>query len=127
MSKKAQRGMQVLCGTALAVVILGAAGCGSSEYARRRDADRILSARVDERLASVPAIVTARVAARSHGGIVALVGEAPDENVRREAERVASAVPGVARVDNMILVVKGDPETGGSAPAKGAVLMARTE
>jgi osmotically-inducible protein OsmY len=107
--------------------MLGAAGCGSSEYARRRDADRMLSARVDEQLASVPAIVAARVAARSHGGIVALVGEAPDENVRREAERVARGVPGVARVDNLILVVKGDPETGGSAPAKGAVLLARTE
>lgn len=118
----------MLCGAVIGIVILGAAGCGSSDYARRRDADQRLSARVGERLAADPALSAANLAARSHSGVVALLGEAPSEQARVEAERIAGAVPGVARVDNLILVAKeGDSRAAGSAPAKGALFMSRTE
>lgn len=111
----------------LALAVLGTAGCGSADYARRQEADRALSTLVGERLASDPTVLSAKLDARAHSGVVALVGEAPDENVRVEAERIVRVMPGVARVDNLILVVKGDSRAEGSTPAKGALLMARTE
>jgi osmotically-inducible protein OsmY len=115
-----------LLGAALAVALLGV-GCGSTQYAQRREADQRLSATVGERLAAEPALSSSRLEARSHRGVVALLGEVPDDGLKRDAERVAREVPGVARVNNLILVVKGDSETGGSTPAKGALLMARTD
>ena len=117
----------MLCGAAIGVAILGVGGCGSSDYARRRDADQSLSAQVGERLAADPALVNANVAARSHSGVIALVGEAPNDLARLEAERVAGAVPGVARVDNLILVAKGDSKAAASAPATSTLFMSRTE
>jgi osmotically-inducible protein OsmY len=121
-----KRRVRLLFGASIAIAILGA-GCGSSEYARRRDSDQRLSAIVAHRLAAEPALASAGVQARSHRGVVALVGEVGDEASKREAERIASAVPGVARVDNLILVVEGDSRAAGSAPAKGALILARTE
>ncbi|HEY3169590.1 MAG TPA: BON domain-containing protein, partial [Thermoanaerobaculia bacterium] len=82
---------------------------------------------VDERLAASPALSAGKVEAKSHWGVVALLGEMPDERLRREAERVASAVPGVARVNNLILVVQDASRAEGSAPANGTLLMARTD
>jgi glycerate-2-kinase len=116
----------VLPSLLLSIAILGA-GCASSKYARQQDADRQLSALVSERLAAVPVLSTARVAARSHWGVVALVGEAPDENSRREAERVAGGVAGVVRVDNLILVIEGGSEAEASAPATSVLILARTD
>lgn len=115
----------VLLSLLLAIPIAGA-GCASSTHARQRDADRLLSALVGERLFAVPGLSTAKVAARSHRGVVALVGEVPDEDSKSEAERIAGAVAGVARVDNLILVVKGDSRAEASAPATGALILART-
>ena len=116
----------VLSSLILAIGIAGA-GCASSPYARQRDADRQLSTLVGEQLATSPALSSAKVAARSHWGVVALLGEVPDEDSKREAERIASAVPGVARVNNLILVVKGDSRAGASAPAGSALILARTD
>jgi hypothetical protein len=103
------------------------AGCGSSDYAVRKQADEQLSARIGVELARAPALFTATVEARSHWGVVALVGEAPDEESKREAERIAGSVPGVARVNNLILVAKGDSRAEASAPAKSALILARTD
>lgn len=116
----------VLLSLMLSVAILGA-GCVSSKYARQDDADRQLSALVSERLAAVPVLATAKVTARSHWGVVALVGEVPDENTRREAERVAAGVTGVVRVDNLILVIEGESKAEASAPAASALILARTD
>jgi osmotically-inducible protein OsmY len=109
------------------VVASFAIGCGSSAYTRRTDEDRRLSARVDERLAASPALSTARVAAKSHRGVVVLLGEVPDENLRSDAGHVASAVPGVVRVNNLILVARDATTAEGSAPAAGALTIARTD
>jgi len=116
----------VLSSLLLSIAILGA-GCASSKYARQHDADRQLSALVGERLAEVPVLANARVAARSHWGVVALVGEVSDENTRREAERVAAGVAGVVRVDNLILVIEGESKAEASAPATSALILARTD
>jgi osmotically-inducible protein OsmY len=127
MQKGSQSVRRVLFAACVATAFL-AAGCGSSAYTRRRDKDALLSARVGQELAATPALTGARVEARSHWGVVALLGEVADETIRSEAGRVAGAIPGVARVDNLILVVKeGGPSAAGSTPAKGALILARTE
>jgi hypothetical protein len=126
MCRTTQRGAKLLISASITLAFLGA-GCGSSNYAVRRQADEQLSARIGDELARAPALSTAKVEARSHWGVIALVGEAPDEESRREAERIAGSVPGVARVNNLILVVKGDSRAAGSAPATGALKLARTD
>jgi hypothetical protein len=125
MCQTTQRGARLLFPASFALFLLGAAGCGSADYAARRKADERLSARVSIELAA--ALSTAKVEARSHWGVIALVGEAPDEESRREAERIAGSIPGVARVNNLVLVVKGDSRAAGSAPAKEALILARTD
>ncbi len=104
-----------------------AAGCGSSAYARRERVDRQLTVEVRDRLASTAALSAARIDAKSYEGVVALLGEAPDEDSRLQAERVAGAVPGVVRVNNLILVVKSASKTEGSSPAQGALFMSRAD
>ena len=125
MHQTTQRAAKLLFPAAFALILLGAAACGSADYAARRLADERLSAHVSDEVAS--ALSRAKVKARSHWGVVALVGEAPDEESRREAERIAASVPGVARVNNLILVVKGDSRAAGSAPPTGALILARTD
>jgi len=113
---------------AAAILLAGfAAGCGSSAYGRRTDHDRLLSAQVDERLAASSSLAGSRVEARSHWGVVALLGEVPEEQMKREAERVATAVPGVVRVNNLILVAKEASRVGGSAPPEGSLTIARAD
>jgi osmotically-inducible protein OsmY len=112
---------------AFAVVAALAVGCGSTGHARRVAADQRIAVLVGERFAASPELSNANVVAKSYAGVVALLGEAPDENVMREAEREAASVPGVVRVNNMMLVVKGASRTAGSAPAKGALVIARAD
>ena len=103
------------------------AGCGSSQFARRQETDRSISVRVGEQLAAATELSSAKIVARSHSGVVALVGEVGDESIRLEAGRIASGVEGVTRVDNLILVVKGDSRAAGSAPATAALNMTRAD
>ena len=58
--------------------------------------------------------------------MVALVGEVPEEQLKRDAGLLAVAVPGVVRVNNLILVVKGDSQAEGSPLPAGSLLIART-
>jgi len=118
-------------GRALAAGVLLAAfslGCASSEYTRAREQDRRLSARVNEALlAEFPGEA---VEGRAHHGVVALLGEVKTEQGRSQAEAAACAVPGVARVNNMIMIdVEGSPSrTVGSSPVTGTpVIAARAE
>lgn len=114
---------------AAAAILLAvtAAGCGSSSYARRERLDRDLTVQVRDRLASTPALSSARLDAKSYSGVIALLGEVPDESSRTQAERVAGAVPGVVRVNNLILVVRSASKTEGSSPAEGALFLSRAD
>jgi len=117
-------------GTLAAAAILlavTAAGCGSSSYARRERVDRELTAQVRDRIASTPALSAARIDAKSYSGVIALLGEVPDEESRTRAESVTVAVPGVLRVNNLILVVKSASKTEGSSPAEGALIISRAD
>jgi hypothetical protein len=112
---------------AVFLLAVTAAGCGSSAYARRETADRQLTAQVRERLASAPALSSARIDAASYSGVVALLGEVPDEDLKARAEKVAGAVPGVVRVNNLILVAKSASKTEGSSPGQGALIISRAD
>jgi hypothetical protein len=125
MSASTRRGAEIVLAASIAILVVST-GCGSSKYALRRDADERLSDRVGQELSASPALSGAKVEARSHWGVVALVGEVPDEESRNTAGRIASAVAGVARVNNLIQVLKGDSRAEGSAPAKAALILART-
>ena len=117
---------KILATTALILAAVGAGGCGSSAYARRTDQDARLSALVEQRLTTTAGLSQLRVRARSHWGVVALVGEVPEEQQKRNAGLLAVGVPGVVRVNNLILVVKGDSQAEGSPLPAGSLLIART-
>lgn len=122
----ARRPGRILAAASLLLPLI-AAGCGSSTYARRQSGDRQLSAHVDERLASASALSSLKLEAKSHWGVVVLLGEVYEERLKMQAEQLATSVPGVVRVNNMILVVKGVSKSEGSSPAEGALFMTRAE
>jgi BON domain-containing protein len=126
MRNAAQQGKRLLFIASLFLPI-ASVGCGSSQYALRQANDRTISARVVEHLAAAPELSSVKIHARSHSGVVALVGEVGDESERLAAGKIAGAVDGVTRVDNLIVVVKGDSRAAGSAPAAAALNMTRTD
>ena len=54
------------------------------------------------------------------------MGEVPEEQLREDAGQLAVGVPGVIRVNNLILVVKGDSQAEGSPLPADSLLIART-
>ena len=102
--------------------ILGAfAGC-STTHRLAVDADRDVSSRANGALATA-GFDPGRIEARAYRGVVALLGEA-DEIEAREAQRVISEVPGVVRVNNLVLN-EGSSTVSGFARAKKAPIIAR--
>ena len=85
---------KIIVTAALFLVAVGAGGCGSSAYARRRADDARLSALVEQRLTTTAGLSASRVRAKSHWGVVALVGEVPEEQLREDAGQLAVGVPG---------------------------------
>ena len=81
---------------------------------------------MQKQLAATGALSGSTVQAKSHSGVVALVGEVPEEQLRSAAGRAAVTVPGVVRVNNLILVVKGDSQAEGSPLPADSLLIART-
>ena len=122
----ARRPGRILAAASLLLSLISA-GCVSASQARRERGDRQLSAQVDGRLASTPTLASVKIEAKSHWGVVALLGEVPEESLKVQAESVASTVPGVVRVNNLILVVKSASKSGESSPPEGALLMSRAD
>ena len=127
MEKRSPRTTRILATTALFLAAVGAAGCGSSVYSRRTADDARLSALVEQRLTTTAGLSPSRVRARSHWGVVALVGEVPEEQLKQDAGQLAVGVPGVVRVNNLILVVKGNSQAEGSPLPADSLLIARTD
>ena len=121
------RSMKVLATAALFIAAALAVGCGSSAYARRTADDARLSALVEQQLTAASGLSRSQVRAKTHWGVVALVGEVPEEQLKHRAGQVAVGVPGVVRVNNLILVVKGDSQAEGSPLPAGSLLIARTD
>ena len=127
MEKRSLRTRKILATAALFLSAVGAGGCGSSAYARRSAEDARISALIERRLTSAAGLSGTKVQARSHRGVVALVGEVPEEQLKRDAGLLAVAVPGVVRVNNLILVVKGASQAEGSPLPADSLLIARTD
>jgi hypothetical protein len=126
MGKRPLRTTKILATAVLFLSAVGAGGCGSSAYSRHTAEDARLSALIEQRLTATAGLSASAVRARSHWGVVALVGEVPEEQLKRDAGQLAVAVPGVVRVNNLILVVKGDSQAEGSPLPAGSLLIART-
>ena len=126
MGKRSVRLTKILAAAALVLATAGAGGCGSSAYARRTAEDARLSGLVEQRLTAT-GLSRSKVQARTHWGVVALVGEVSEEQLKREAGQLAVGVPGVVRVNNLILVVKGDSQAEGSPLPADSLLIARTD
>ena len=111
-----------------AVVSIGflAAGCGSSAYARRTEADRQLSIRLQQVLQTA-GIDQRLVQAKSYCSVVTLVGEVPSQAESVRAEAAAQSTQGVARVNNLILVSNDSSKAAGSSPAGGVSTNARAK
>ena len=96
-----------LLASCAALVVVGAAG-GMIVYDRRslpmieRDA-RIFYV-INTSIAKSPTFDTARIVVSSFNRVVLLLGEAPSDNIRQAAERVANKTPNVRRVYNQITV-----------------------
>lgn len=76
------------------------AGSADSQAAPAQD----VTTAVKAALATDPALATAKVDVTADAGVVTLVGSAPDSDARTRAELLASAAPGVSRVDNQLTV-----------------------
>jgi hyperosmotically inducible protein len=126
MPKSSLHSTKALATAALLLAAAGAGGCGSSAYASRTAEDARLSALVEQRLAATSGLSGSKVQARSHRGVVTLVGEVPEEQLAQEAGQLAVGIPGVVRVNNLILVVKGDSQAEGSPLPADSLLIART-
>jgi BON domain len=108
---------------ALGTLVLLTAACSAPGYSRLREADAELSAKANASLrAEAGAGGQQKIEARAYRGVVALLGEATAAEVQR-AERTVRALPGVARVNNLILIIDAPP-TAESPAAGGAPLVA---
>ncbi|MCA1581936.1 MAG: BON domain-containing protein [Acidobacteria bacterium] len=110
-------------GAALLAATLGV-GCASSAHNASTAADRELSRRANEALAQA-GLDTHRLEARSYRGVVALLGQGQDGEAQ-EAQRAVLSVPGVVRVNNLVLS-RGSSTSSGFSRAKGAPIIARVE
>jgi len=90
---------------AAALAILVAATCGaactSATYTERVSRDQELTRKANVALADA-GVDTRRIEAQSYFGVVALLGRA-DENEVAAARRAVSELPGVVRVNNLVL------------------------
>ncbi len=121
-SKPARMGAAVFAAAVLASV--PGVGCAGSGHHAATAADRALSARANEALAQA-GLNADRVEARAYRGVVTLLGEAEPGDIR-DAQRIVVSVPGVVRVNNLVL--SGGPSTSsGFARAKRAPIVARAE
>jgi osmotically-inducible protein OsmY len=105
------------------MLMLLTAACSAPGYSRLREADAELTAMANASLqAQAGVAVTQKIEARSYRGVVALLGEATAAEVSR-AEQAVRQLPGVHRVNNLVLIVDAPP-TAESPAAGGAPLVA---
>jgi len=88
----------------------GRVGMGTPQVARTAD-DPAITAAVKAALAGDPGLASAKIEVHSEQGVVRLDGPAPDDAARERAQLIAAASPGVARVDNRLVVMSGDTVT----------------
>lgn len=111
----------------VSAILAFSAGCATPTYRRATEQDRRLSLHVNSALGVE---IGREVEGRAYHGVVALIGKVPTEQGRQRAETLARTVPGVVRINNLILVEEeaDSSKAVGSAPVTGVpVIAARAE
>lgn len=127
MEKAAASTLRKTRATSLVAAFLSASfavGCAGAAHKAATAADRELSRQANAAL-SEAGVDTQRVEASSYHGVVALLGEA-DADQSREAQRAVLSVPGVVRVNNLVLS-GGSSTSSGYARAQRAPMVARVQ
>lgn len=111
-------------GTAIAVgvaiCVAAASGCASSRRAEQMRTDRNIASTANRTLAEGGTTGAARIEARCYRGVVTLMGEAtPYESAR--AERAVRGIPGVRRVNTLILDEGSSAVSGFTRPEKAPI------
>lgn len=92
-----------LTGWAL-VLIMAGASCASPAYHRLRAADEQLSGKANASLREQLPDTGRGLEARAFRGVVTLLGQAQTPALRELAQQAVESLPGVDRVNNLILV-----------------------
>ena len=92
-----------MTGCALLLLLAGAA-CASPAYHRLRAADEQLSRKVNASLREQLRGTCPGVEARAYRGVITLLGQAQTPAQRGIAQQAVEGLPGVERVNNLILV-----------------------
>ncbi len=95
----------VLAMAAMASIAVFGQGCNTSQSPNRQLSDVQITTQVKTKLASdVGASSVTNIQVNTTNGIVTLAGQVESAEVKRSAEKVTAAVPGVVRVNNNIQV-----------------------
>lgn len=86
------------------LVIVGGVSCASPAYHRLRAADEQLSRKANASLREQLPGTCRGVEARAYRGVVTLLGDAQTPAQRGLAQKAVESLPGVERVNNLILV-----------------------
>jgi osmotically-inducible protein OsmY len=113
---------------AIAVLVAGpVSGSAAAQTTAARPADSTLDERIENRISKDPTLKNYKVDVSVDNGVVTLTGAVPTQAARRKATQLAT-VPGVARVDNQLVVdpsaaknMKGTVGTVGEKTKEGAV------
>ena len=108
------------------LLILAGASCASPAYYRLRAADEQLSGKANASLREQPGIGRG-VEARAFRGVLTLLGQAQTSAQRELAQQAVEGLPGVDRVNNLILIADFS-EAAIAAPAEAdSVVAARVQ
>jgi osmotically-inducible protein OsmY len=100
-----QTGMLILAVVALASTVIFAGSCNTSQPPNQQLKDSQITTEVKTKLASnVRASSLANIQVNTTNGVVTLVGQVENAEVKHSAETVTAAVPGVVRVNDNLQV-----------------------
>jgi osmotically-inducible protein OsmY len=105
----ARRGLRDFCTIVLAIVVsaiaIFAEGCNTSQAPDRQVSDSQITTQVKAKLASdVRPSSLANIEVNTTNGVVTLVGQVENAEVKHGAETVTASVTGVVRVNNELQV-----------------------
>ncbi len=105
-----RRAFQTTCSVMLAIaflvsIMIVAESCNTSQSPHQQVSDAQITTQVKSKLASdVSASSVTNIDVNTTNGVVTLAGEVENAEMKRSAETVAAAVPGVVRVNNNLQV-----------------------
>lgn len=93
------------CLVLLVATLTFATACGTAQSPRRQIDDTAITAQVKTTLASDLSLTSVtEIEVNTTNGVVTLAGQVKDDEVKRQAERIAASVEGVVSVNNNLQV-----------------------